>query len=102
MQADLFYTDLQRFPRAEGLRRLERSNRHRHSRQATARCAAGNNTLEGTYQLNDTRQTVHQRLQKEYEEFGICKSVGGRARWYDSKGNIYEWDYQHGKLEKIR
>ncbi|WP_080686152.1 hemagglutinin repeat-containing protein [Rhizobium leguminosarum] len=29
------------------------------------------------------------------------KPVGGRARWYDSKGNIYEWDYQHGKLEKF-
>ncbi|WP_245500897.1 colicin E3/pyocin S6 family cytotoxin [Rhizobium sp. BK251] len=29
------------------------------------------------------------------------KPVGGRARWYDSKGNIYEWDCQHGKLEKF-
>ncbi|WP_412548802.1 colicin E3/pyocin S6 family cytotoxin [Rhizobium leguminosarum] len=29
------------------------------------------------------------------------KPVGGRARWYDSKGNIYEWDYQHGKIEKF-
>ncbi|TAW06964.1 colicin E3/pyocin S6 family cytotoxin [Rhizobium ruizarguesonis] len=24
-----------------------------------------------------------------------------RRFWYDSKGNIYEWDYQHGKLEKF-
>jgi hypothetical protein len=23
-----------------------------------------------------------------------------RARWKDSKGNIYEWDYQHGSVEK--
>ncbi|MCW7554510.1 colicin E3/pyocin S6 family cytotoxin [Endozoicomonas gorgoniicola] len=23
-----------------------------------------------------------------------------RARWKDSKGNIYEWDYQHGSIEK--
>jgi hypothetical protein len=23
-----------------------------------------------------------------------------RARWIDSDGNIYEWDYQHGRLEK--
>ncbi|PRD45428.1 hypothetical protein C5748_04095 [Phyllobacterium phragmitis] len=28
------------------------------------------------------------------------KPIGGRARWYDNKGNIYEWDYQHGALEK--
>jgi len=25
---------------------------------------------------------------------------GLRARWKDADGNIYEWDYQHGKLEK--
>ena len=23
-----------------------------------------------------------------------------RARWKDKEGNIYEWDYQHGTLEK--
>lgn len=23
-----------------------------------------------------------------------------RARWKDTEGNIYEWDYQHGRLEK--
>ncbi|WP_253918879.1 colicin E3/pyocin S6 family cytotoxin [Vibrio sp. Vb339] len=23
-----------------------------------------------------------------------------RRRWKDSKGNIYEWDYQHGEVEK--
>src|SRR5690606_41362979 len=23
-----------------------------------------------------------------------------RARWKDDKGNIYEWDYQHGTVEK--
>lgn len=25
---------------------------------------------------------------------------GKRKRWKDSKGNIYEWDYQHGDVEK--
>jgi hypothetical protein len=24
---------------------------------------------------------------------------GKRARWKDSKGGIYEWDYQHGAVE---
>ncbi|MEZ2126793.1 colicin E3/pyocin S6 family cytotoxin [Sinorhizobium sp. CB9] len=28
------------------------------------------------------------------------KALGGRARWVDSKGQIYEWDKQHGTLEK--
>lgn len=23
-----------------------------------------------------------------------------RKRWKDDKGNIYEWDYQHGAVEK--
>lgn len=23
-----------------------------------------------------------------------------RKRWKDSQGNIYEWDYQHGTVEK--
>jgi hypothetical protein len=23
-----------------------------------------------------------------------------RVRWQDSDGNIYEWDYQHGRVEK--
>lgn len=27
------------------------------------------------------------------------KGTGGRARWIDEKGKIYEWDRQHGKLE---
>lgn len=27
------------------------------------------------------------------------KGKGGRKRWKDSKGNIYEWDSQHGKVE---
>ncbi len=30
----------------------------------------------------------------------VGKTVGGRRRFYDEKGNIYEWDYQHGALEK--
>lgn len=25
---------------------------------------------------------------------------GLRARWKDGQGNIYEWDYRHGALEK--
>lgn len=25
---------------------------------------------------------------------------GKRKRWKDSEGNIYEWDYQHGDVEK--
>ena len=25
---------------------------------------------------------------------------GKRRRWKDSEGNIYEWDYQHGDVEK--
>jgi len=28
------------------------------------------------------------------------KGKGGRARWVDDKGRIYEWDYQHGALEQ--
>lgn len=28
-------------------------------------------------------------------------AVAGRPRWYDEKGNIYEWDFQHGALEKF-
>ncbi len=29
------------------------------------------------------------------------QGVGGlRKRWKDSEGNIYEWDSQHGTLEK--
>ncbi|PJO48249.1 hypothetical protein CWE02_09910 [Brucella pituitosa] len=27
------------------------------------------------------------------------KGTGGRSRWIDEKGKIYEWDRQHGKLE---
>ena len=29
-------------------------------------------------------------------------SQGGklRPRWIDEKGNIYEWDFQHGRMEK--
>ncbi len=29
-------------------------------------------------------------------------SRGGllRKRWKDADGNLYEWDYQHGRLEK--
>ncbi|MEK8072401.1 colicin E3/pyocin S6 family cytotoxin [Rhodococcoides navarretei] len=26
--------------------------------------------------------------------------MNGRKRWVDDKGNIYEWDYQHGAVEK--
>lgn len=39
------------------------------------------------------------RLRKAKEK---TRSRGGglRKRWKDSKGNIYEWDYQHGKVEK--
>ncbi len=25
---------------------------------------------------------------------------GRRKRWVDDEGNIYEWDYQHGAVEK--
>jgi hypothetical protein len=28
------------------------------------------------------------------------KPKGGRARWRDNDGNIYEWDGQHATLEK--
>ncbi|MEP1610589.1 MAG: colicin E3/pyocin S6 family cytotoxin [Roseobacter sp.] len=28
-----------------------------------------------------------------------AKPIGGRARWVDSKGGIYEWDSQHGTAE---
>ncbi|WP_374637007.1 colicin E3/pyocin S6 family cytotoxin [Agrobacterium salinitolerans] len=27
------------------------------------------------------------------------RGVGGRPRWVDSKGKIYEWDKQHGAVE---
>ena len=30
----------------------------------------------------------------------MVKSKSNRARWKDDKGNIYEWDSQHGKVEK--
>ena len=29
------------------------------------------------------------------------KPISGRPRWRDKKGNIYEWDFQHGTLEKF-
>ena len=29
------------------------------------------------------------------------KTMSNRARWQDERGNIYEWDSQHGKLEKF-
>ncbi|WP_429648642.1 colicin E3/pyocin S6 family cytotoxin [Skermanella aerolata] len=30
-----------------------------------------------------------------------ARSGGGlRGRWKDDKGYIYEWDYQHGRVEK--
>ncbi|MEU4344104.1 colicin E3/pyocin S6 family cytotoxin [Nocardia sp. NPDC023852] len=29
-----------------------------------------------------------------------AKSMGRRKRWVDDDGNIYEWDYQHGAVEK--
>lgn len=30
------------------------------------------------------------------------KGGGGlRKRWKDTSGNIYEWDYQHGRVEKF-
>lgn len=29
------------------------------------------------------------------------KPISGRPRWHDKKGNIYEWDFQHGTLEKF-
>ena len=28
------------------------------------------------------------------------ENLGKRKRWKDSEGNIYEWDYQHGDVEK--
>jgi len=28
------------------------------------------------------------------------KRKNNRVRWQDSDGNIYEWDYQHGRVEK--
>ncbi|MBY4128542.1 hypothetical protein HQO83_09085 [Rhodococcus fascians] len=28
------------------------------------------------------------------------KKLNRRRRWTDEKGNIYEWDYQHGAVEK--
>ena len=30
----------------------------------------------------------------------IMNSGQLRKRWKDGKGYLYEWDYQHGKLEK--
>ena len=30
----------------------------------------------------------------------IGRTVRKRRRWRDSKGSIYEWDYQHGRVEK--
>ena len=30
----------------------------------------------------------------------FAKRMNGRKRWTDDKGNIYEWDYQHGAVEK--
>ncbi|MFF0818286.1 colicin E3/pyocin S6 family cytotoxin [Rhodococcus sp. NPDC003318] len=29
-----------------------------------------------------------------------AKRLGHRKRWQDDKGNTYEWDYQHGAVEK--
>ncbi|RDI26784.1 putative cytotoxic protein [Rhodococcus sp. AG1013] len=29
-----------------------------------------------------------------------AKRLGHRKRWQDDKGNTYEWDYQHGAIEK--
>lgn len=29
-----------------------------------------------------------------------AKRLGRRKRWTDDDGNIYEWDYQHGAVEK--
>ncbi|PBC44213.1 hypothetical protein CJ178_03035 [Rhodococcus sp. ACPA4] len=30
----------------------------------------------------------------------LVKRMNERKRWKDDKGNIYEWDYQHGAVEK--
>ena len=30
----------------------------------------------------------------------VSKGGGLRKRWKDHRGNIYEWDYQHGTIEK--
>jgi hypothetical protein len=30
----------------------------------------------------------------------LVKRMNGRRRWTDDKGSIYEWDYQHGTVEK--
>ena len=30
----------------------------------------------------------------------VSKGGGLRKRWKDHAGNIYEWDYQHGTIEK--
>ena len=39
-------------------------------------------------------------LQRAKPKTPISGGGGLRKRWVDRKGNIYEWDYQHGMLEK--
>ena len=36
---------------------------------------------------------------KAFPDAKRAKPKGGRERWKDSKGKIYEWDYRHGEVE---
>ena len=40
------------------------------------------------------------QIKKRADRKTQLKGGGKRKRWKDKKGNIYEWDYQHGTVEK--
>ena len=46
-------------------------------------------------------ENSYHRPPKDLPAFPDAKEVKfrGRKRWVDSKGRIYEWDYQHGEVE---
>ena len=43
---------------------------------------------------------ISQGFRRVRRKTPLRRGGGLRPRWRDAKGNLYEWDYQHGTLEK--
>lgn len=63
----------------------------------TPAVTASPNPLPPDDDKNDSNQSAKDAKPKTPKQGG---KSGKRKRWKDSEGNIYEWDYQHGDVEK--
>lgn len=50
--------------------------------------------------IRENDWAAFRQLAAVHDHWALTKRMGRRKSWKDDEGNTYEWDYQHGAVEK--